>query len=587
MAVKKIPKSKILQHFMKLPEEQRVKILGKYISPDLVRTEGANEFYTEIFGIRKKPEKEAKRFLKEHFGNSDEQLRKAVRHGEQLAGDYKNLIYTNFGGDTDENKLYALVKSQTLSNRLRIFYDELDENKKKAYNGAALANIKNMKALSYYMEDPRNYAPGKTPNDFFDEVAKTMDLSKEKSTMDHLRSGAPEGDPERKEKLQLAAQMCMILPESQFDPEALAEKLQGKDWKKNFDTQKTINQAVQGNRLPIGIAVHRIRTAMNDIPETEEEKALFREAALQTCKDVKRNMGEASLESQEGKEFLKFHKQLQEEMTAEALKQQSVKELQADLAKEYSTLQKEKSGWFLSKTNSDEYDEMMKGLKLFNAKLALMNGQQPKEPLTEEEQKAVQNTDADVLLANAKKGCYKYGSLKTKNGRGSIWHDAGTERFDSSMKSLSKLGELGKKLHISDSATAVRDDAQLQVLQNRRNGDWLKQNIETMVAKTICAQVLINKKTPEYQQRGMLEESALNAQVEKLKANAAFQKMVKTVGHEKLADALINGGTSLYEAYNKAANAAAAEGHQRTASELGPEAMKPEKDAQSLVPGQK
>ena len=86
--------------------------------------------------------------------------------------------------------------------------------------------------------------------------------------MEHIRTGAPAEDPDRKEKIQLAAQMCMILPESQFDPEAFTGELQDKDWKKNFNIQKTLEEAKQGGRLPMALVTHRIRTAMNDIPET-------------------------------------------------------------------------------------------------------------------------------------------------------------------------------------------------------------------------------------------------------------------------------------------------------------------------------
>ena len=83
--------------------------------------------------------------------------------------------------------------------------------------------------------------------------------------------------------------------------------------------------------------------------------------------------------------------------------------MRRDLSTEYTTLQKEKSGWFLSKTNTPEYNNMMKNLKLFGAKLEMINGQQPKETLTEEELAAVKNTNVDVLYANAKQGCYNYG----------------------------------------------------------------------------------------------------------------------------------------------------------------------------------
>ena len=49
----------------------------------------------------------------------------------------------------------------------------------------------------------------------------------------------------------------------------------------------------------------------------------------------------------------------------------------------------------------------------------------------------------------------------------------------------------------------------------------------------------------------MLEGDALAAQVEKIKSHSAFQKMMKTVSQEKLADAIIRGGDSLYEVYHK------------------------------------
>ena len=83
----------------------------------------------------------------------------------------------------------------------------------------------------------------------------------------------------------------------------------------------------------------------------------------------------------------------------------------------------------------------------------------------------------------------------------------------------------------------------------------------------------------------MLEGDALAAQVEKIKFHSAFQKMMKTVSQEKLADAIIRGGDSLYEVYHKAARTAKAEGHQRTASEIDPESIKQKKGTEGLVPG--
>ncbi len=587
MAPKRIPKSVILKHFINLPKDQRDDLLKKHLSSDLIRSQAANEFYQPMHHLVEKPKEEAMAFLEKLFGDSPEHLKKTVAHGEDISHGFHVGDYTKTKAHTDLEKMYALVCSDTLAQRLRIFYDDLNDKDKQPYIRSVFDNLtKKEKVLADHMSNPTNFAPGKNPEAFLEDVKKTMDLSKEKSMMEHLREGAPDGDPERRAKLQWAAQQYMVFEEGSLDPSVLVKKMQNGDWKKNPNMQNVMQKENSGMRLSMPKLMKRIRSAVSEFPETEEEKTIFREAALQACRDYRSTQiifGEG--DNSEEKEFVKFCKEMETDVAADALKQEAAQDIRKDLAKEYGTLEKEKSGWFLSKTNTEEYNEMMKHLRLFNAKLDMISGKKPKEGLTEEELETVKKTGADVLLANAKQGCYHYGALKTKSGTGSIWHDAGTDRFNASMKTLSKLGELGKTLHLSDSATCVRDEAQLQVLQNRRNGDWLKTNLEDAVAKTICAQVLLNKKTADYLQRGQLEGDALNAQVEKIKSHGAFRKMMDSTSPEKLADAVIKGGSALYDAYNKAAKAATAEGRQRSASEIEPDSLKPERDGGGLVPG--
>ena len=228
---------------------------------------------------------------------------------------------------------------------------------------------------------------------------------------------------------------------------------------------------------------------------------------------------------------------------------------------------------------------MMKALKIFNAKLDMLSGKKPAEALDEAELKAARDTGADVLLANAKQGLYNYASIKTKNGKGSIWHDAGTDRFDSSMKSLKKLGELGSELHLSNTATALRDETQLQVLQKRGDSKWLKANIADAFAKSICAQVSLNTRMPDCLQKTELAGKALEERVEKIRSSGSFRKMMETASPEKLADAVICGGNSLYEVYNGASEAAAEEGYARTDSDIEPKEMRPKKETMGLISG--
>ena len=587
MAPKKIPQSRVIQHFLSLSDQKRFELLSKHLEPDKVRWLSSIVLNDQFTKLKTGPEHELRAFIRQKFGDTEEHLRKTVKHGESLCEGLWEDIYRGYG-NRDEDKLCALIKDKTtLPNRIRLFYDDLSEQDQKAYERQALVELNDPKKLGVYLGDRRNFK-GQSNQAFMADVLKTMDLSKEPSTMELLRNGIPENDPARTEKLHCAAQQFMIYADGAIDPNTLTEKLKEKGWKKEFNTQKNMKDECAENRLTSRNLMERIKNAVNDVPETEAEKAVFREAGLQTCRDFiafKEITDDSAKEDPDKAEFLKYYRGLQKDMAAEALKDPSVQEIRDALAQEYETLSKEKSGWFLSKTNSKEYDEMMKGLRIFNAKLDMMNGKQPSKDLTQEELQTAENTEPDVLLANAKQGLYKYGSLKTKNGTGSIWHGAGTERFNSSMKSLQKLGELGKKLHLSNTATALRDETQLAVLQHRGDSKWLKENIADAFAKSMCAQVSLNKRVPEYRQRTGLEGAALQKKVEKIKADEAFQKMMKTTSPEKLADAIIKGGSSLYNAYNKAAAAAQKEGYQPADAKIKPELLQPKNDTSGLVAG--
>ena len=409
--------------------------------------------------------------------------------------------------------------------------------------------------------------------DFAAAVAKTMDLSKEKSVMEQLREGAPANDPAREDKLRTAAQFYMFRPHGQVNPAEISDKLKAPDWEKNVNPAKRLQNDYDIGRLKPREIVERTKQALQDIPESPEDEAIFRDAALQTFKSAKRMLSDTYLKSDEGKELLKLTDEMQTEAVKRELKQPEVQKLREGLATEQVILSKEKKGFFLSKTNTKEFDDMTKGLRLFNAKLELLEGKIPA-GLTPEEEKTVRESDVTTLFDGAKQGCYNYACMKTKNGKSaSFVHDIGTERFNSSMKSLAHLNELGRKLRISEPAAAIRDEAQRQLLQNRGNKNWIKEHAEDLAARTIYAQTLLNKGDPAWRQDRLLQGEALNAKIEKLKNQPSFKKMVKTVGHEGLADAMIQGVTKLADVYQRASTAAAKEGHQRTASEIAPEQL--------------
>ncbi len=383
----------------------------------------------------------------------------------------------------------------------------------------SLGQIKNKdsETIKAYLTDDKNFGgPWK------DLIPLGEDIAGAHLSSIYSRFRVPSGPGHEAEKLTRAEQICMIENETYLDPESLARDLNDDNWDKKIDPHKAIAEQEDVINVPYN-KVKRIKAAVEDIPETDEDKAIFTNAALQTCKDIKRRIPANERDTEEFRELEKYRSELCCDIVKREVKTASVQELRERLDGEYRTLEKEKSGWFLSKTNTREHDDMTKGVRLFYAKLDMLNGKEPK-GLTDDELKTVNDTDVEKLFNNAKRGCYNYGCLKTSNGTDSIIHAAGNKRFDSSMKTLSGLNELGVKLHLCEPAAALRDEAQREMLQHRRDKNWLAQNVENLAAKTIYAQTLLNKGVSEAEQKRLLEDASLNAEVEKIKADKSFKE---------------------------------------------------------------
>ncbi len=569
----KISKTQILRYFSQLPAEQRVKILRANLSLETIDDYARSEYRDALYKLRSVDEKEARSFLSDvnKVGATPKEL---VAVGGKYASTFQKDIFSRYGANpSDLDKMYALLTSNTMSGRLNLFWPAVKGKVKTQYEDKGLASV-GLENLQKLLGNPTVYAPGKSLESLAKDVVKIMDpaklkeLSQEKSLMQQLQKAVPANDPQRREKLTRAAELCMILPESKLDPEDLKKKLQDKDWEKKLNAADAIEREMNFG-LTVSSLTQQIRTAMRTYPQTAEEKSIFQDAVTRITRDINPCVPESYHEDPEYLELQSLPMQLDTERFQSLLKQQPAQSLRDSLAAEYRTLDKEKSGFLLSKTNTPEHNNMMKSLRLFNAKLDLISGKQP-EGLTEEELKTAKNTSADVLLENAKRGCYNYGCLKTGNGTKGFWHDAGSERFESSMKSLKQLNELGKKLQITEPAAALRDENQRELLQNRRDKNWLAEHAADMAAKSIYAQKLLKEGVSAKQQEKLLKDDALQAQVEKIKSKPIFKQMVKDAGPAGLADAMIKGVTGLAELYGKAAKAAEAKGHERTASEIAP-----------------
>ncbi len=139
-----------------------------------------------------------------------------------------------------------------------------------------------------------------------------------------------------------------------------------------------------------------------------------------------------------------------------------------------------------------------------------------------------------------------------KSGKDSIIHEAGIKRNTASRNSFDLLCQLGSRLHLSDPAAAVKEDAAFDMLRFRTSKVWEEQNAEICAAKTIYALSLIHGGVPEEEQRRMLAKANLDKAVKAIREKPAFKRMAADLGPRGLADAICKGSDVLTLAYANA-----------------------------------
>ncbi len=263
-----------------------------------------------------------------------------------------------------------------------------------------------------------------------------------------------------------------------------------------------------------------------------------------------------------------------QELSSEAFREMSshAAELQMDVVRDnYKTLtkemddgralmdeqirdiEKEKSGFLLSKTNSREHDRMTKSLRLFNAKLDMVLGKEPAQKLSPQELELIKDADIKTLYDEAKNAAFNYSCLKTKNGKGSILHQDGRTRNEAARNTFDLLSQLGSRLGLCDEATELKDQLALEALRYRGSKAWEELNAEDYAAKTLYAMSLTHSGLPEEKMALKLTDRSVERSMEEIKQRPEFRQMVKDLGPTGLCEAIVKGGGALTLAYAKAA----------------------------------
>lgn len=371
------------------------------------------------------------------------------------------------------------------------------------------------------------------------------------------------------ERKQIVTQLALLLPEEEFDLADVGRKLGNDDWSKHLNTVSTIDRLQKEGKLDCGALVERSKQLLSDanaalqkndedILQNEETPGitLYQKAALRNYHQIMRTAS-AELRQTEGYKKMAAHAvELQDELIRQSAKgYQGMQKHRGEISKAIEILEQEKSGWFLSKTNSEEYNLMMKRIKRFNVKLDMLTGKEvtPESTgLKAEELEELRKTDTADLLFDAKRACFNYASEKTKKGTGGFIHEAGEQRYKNAVFCFDALGILGENLGLRSPAVTLKDEIELETLRRRGSKKWTQKDAEIRAAKIIYAMTLQYKGIPEEKQEKLLEEEHLNSAVEKIRSDPAFKKMVRNEGAAGLTDKIIEGTSFLTDAYMKA-----------------------------------
>lgn len=377
----------------------------------------------------------------------------------------------------------------------------------------------------------------------------------------------------RPEKKRIVCQLAMLLPEDQFDLQDVGLKLGREDLQDQLNPVSAIARLQRENKLDYAAVTSRSKQILQDVEAALREKeqglqmldphgkkdlnlADYQRAALQNYNQIMRTAPLSHCGTEAYKQMAAHAAQLQDALYRHEMKNNgaTLEENRAQINEQLVMLDKKKTGWFLSSKNSPEYLRMVKRIKLLNLKLDMLEGKPKPQNLSDRSMELIRKANLADLIFAAKNDCLQYASLKTKEGKSGIIHEAGQDRLDHAQKLYEKLGKLSENLGIRSPAMTLKDHCEMYVLRNRGTKGWEAQNAEKYAAKVVYAMSLQYRGVPWEKQAKLLEQDALNTAVEKIRVHPAFRKMVENEGAAGLAAKIVQGTSVLTDAYMNAAN---------------------------------
>ena len=355
------------------------------------------------------------------------------------------------------------------------------------------------------------------------------------------------------EKLDYLYQHAALLPEEEFDPVKVGDRLQKENWKKEVSPQHLAKKLREEGKLDYNALAEKTEKVIHDAEaESERENAVtvsnFSQPAYSksSMKIYNYLIRTATPEEKKSAAFLNFRNKIyQHQLKYNKDTAKNCQDLDAYIARQ----QEKKSGWFMSSTSSPEHDRMVLAQRKLQYKLKQLRG----EPITDlppDELEALKKVDLKRLLDSARTETYTYCRLKTDNGiKDSFVHEAGADRYNDAFKSLAIMDAIADSCGLRSPGERLLRQTKYDLLENRSDKDWTREHVEDAAARVILGMTLAHGKKSFDDQAAYLQEEKLQAKLNQIKQDPAFRRMMQNEGMKKMADNIIIGDSSVTNAY--------------------------------------
>lgn len=356
------------------------------------------------------------------------------------------------------------------------------------------------------------------------------------------------------EQRTLLMQHAVLLPAQQFDPLAYGEEFDKPGWEQKLDTGALVDRLKREGKLDYGRLADRVDEIVQEASGCDPlagsgyNKDRLIEASHSLFKEIIKN---ASPQERETEGFKKLEKYTENMLVTTDSFEQEQSELE-----EYMDVQlQEKKGLFLSSTNSEEHNKMVRSQNTLRFKLMQLQGKELPQGVSQEDREFLKTITLKQAYDTARSATFDYAVKKTDHGRNAHFvHNTGDARFDASMNALESMDNMADKLGLRSPAQKLIDETRLEVFSGRRERDWSDEKAEKAAAKLMYAMTVAHKGGASEEQMKMIDPKKVEMGIALIRGQDAFKQMMKNEGAAKLMDRIAEGHGNFTDAYVKGMN---------------------------------